>query len=302
MPVVFSIDIKDFWIRQKSNYSDQNGFSLKGDNGDTIILIHGLTGTPNEMKFLANFFNRKGYSVICPRLANHGAPIRILKNSRWQDFYESVRKVMRAPEISGKCGNIFVSGLSMGALLALLLADEFKERIGAVSCLAPTLFYDGWNAPGSKFLLPLAYRTPLRRVFYFKEEPPYGIKNEAIQNRIHRYYSEAGLDDMENVAQHGYAYFPVALLCQLRLLVKHLTGKLSHIEMPVQLIQAKDDDVASVKNSKFIYDRVSSKNKEMILLYDSYHVITADQERDVVAQKMEDFFLRASKSSPRSTH
>ena len=298
MSVVFSIDIKDFWPNRKIAHSDQNGFSLKGDNGDTVILIHGLTGTPNEMKFLANFFNRKGYSVICPRLANHGAPMKIFKNSTWQDFYESVRKAMRSPEVSGAAGNIFVSGLSMGALLALLLADEFKERISAVSCLAPTLFYDGWNSPGSKFLLPLGYRTLLRHVFYFKEEPPYGIKNEAIQNRIHRYYNEARLDDMENVAQYGYPYFPITLLCQLRLLVKHLTKKLSRIEMPIQLIQAKDDDVASVKNSKFIYDRVSSKNKEMILLYNSYHVITADQERDVVAQNMEDFFLRSSKPSP----
>jgi len=28
----------------------ENGLSLKGDNGCTVILIHGLTGTPNEMK------------------------------------------------------------------------------------------------------------------------------------------------------------------------------------------------------------------------------------------------------------
>lgn len=28
----------------------ENGLSLKGDNGRTVILIHGLTGTPNEMK------------------------------------------------------------------------------------------------------------------------------------------------------------------------------------------------------------------------------------------------------------
>lgn len=302
MSVVFSIDSKDFWVKQKNNRSDQGGFSLKGDSGDAIILIHGLTGSPNEMKFLANFFNRKGYSVICPRLAGHGASVRVLKNLKWQDFYESVRDAMRAPEISGGVNNIFVSGLSMGALLALLLADEFKERISAASCLAPTLFYDGWNAPSYKFFLPLVYRTPLRYAFYFKEEPPYGIKNEAIQKRVHRYYSEAELDDMENVAQHGYPYFPVALLHQLQLLVKHLTRKLSRIDMPVQLIQAKDDDMASVRNSKFIYDRISSEKKEMILLYDSYHVITADQERDVVAQRMEDFFLRVKENPRKQTY
>ena len=40
-----------------------NGFSLNGANGATVILIHGLTGTPNEMRFLANYLNKKGYTV-----------------------------------------------------------------------------------------------------------------------------------------------------------------------------------------------------------------------------------------------
>ncbi len=60
---------------------------------------------------------------------------------------------------------------------------------------------------------------------------------------------------------------------------------------------AKDDDVASVKNSKFIYDKVRSEIKEMVLLYNSYHVITADQERETVAEKVTDFFDRVSAPS-----
>jgi len=95
---------------------------------------------------------------------------------------------------------------------------------------------------------------------------------------------------MENVAQYGYAYFPIALLYQLQLLVRYLNSRLAGMRFPIQLIQAKDDDVASVKNSKFIYDRIGSDVKEMILLYDSYHLITADHERDIVAEKLESFF------------
>ena len=294
MSVVFSLDIKGLVGKNLAagNPRCDNGFFLKGDNGSTIILVHGLTGTPNEMKFIANFLNRKGYSIICPRLANHGEPLYVLKKTRWQDFYESVREAFLKIEEKGireNKGRVFAAGLSMGALLALLLADEFKERIAGVSCLAPTLFYDGWNTPMSKYFLPFA-RTPLRYVFYFKEEPPYGIKNEAIQQRIHKFYSKATLDDTENVAQYGYPYFPVALLYQLQLLVKHLTKRLPRIKFPVQLIQAKDDDMTSIKNSKFIYDGIGSEMKEMVLLYNSYHVITADQERETVAEKMNVFF------------
>ncbi len=290
MSVVWSFKLKELKKHRPSNKYLGNGFTLKGDNGATIVLIHGLTGTPNEMRFLATYMNKKGYTVICPRLANHGESIWVLKHTKWQEFYESVRKLFTEGELAGHAGPIFTGGLSMGALLALLLADEFKERVAGVCCLAPTLFYDGWNTPWSRFFLPLGYFTPLRYFSYFKEEPPYGIKNEAIQSRIHRYYANVSLKDIENVNQYGYPYFPVTQLIQLKYLVKYMARKLPSMRFPVQLIQAKDDDMTSVKNSKFIYDRISSSIKEIVLLYNSYHVVTADQERDIVAAKMENFF------------
>ena len=292
MSVIFTLDLESLRKQQPAgNGSTDNGFCLEGDTGSSVILIHGLTGTPNEMRFLANYLNKKGYTVVCPRLANHGGPLSVLKKTRWQDLYRSVRDAAAARKALEGEGPVFVAGLSMGALLALLLADEFKDRIAGVTCLAPTLFYDGWNTPGAKFFMPLAC-TPLKNFFYFKEEPPYGIRDEAIQNRVHRYYSLATLDRMENVAQYGYPFYPVTQLYQLKLLVRHLSKRLGRIKTPVQLIQAKDDDMTSVKNSKYIYDRVRSEMKEMVFLYNSYHVITVDQERGIVAEKMSSFFGR----------
>ena len=79
MSVVFKINIKKV-ERLKSEID--RGLFLEGSNGAAVILIHGLTGTPQEMKFLAQFLNQKGYSVSCPRLANHGEPIEILKKNK----------------------------------------------------------------------------------------------------------------------------------------------------------------------------------------------------------------------------
>lgn len=292
MSAVWSFDPKELSRPKPSNNALGNGFTLKGDNGITVVLIHGLTGTPNEMRFLANYLNKKGYTVICPRLANHGESLLVLKNTKWQEFHESVRKLFLEGELADVKGPVFTGGLSMGALLALLLADEFRDKVAGACCLAPTLFYDGWNTPWSKYILPLGYLTPLKYFCYFKEEPPYGIKNEAIQSRIHKYYAKASLKNIENVEQYGYPFFPITQLYQLNLLVRHLARKLPDMKFPVQLVQAKDDDMTSVKNSKYIYDRIGSGMKEIVLLYNSYHVVTADQERDIVAAKMENFFER----------
>ncbi len=294
MSVKFSLDPNNFKKHKpklSSSAAGRGGLFFEGSNGCAVILIHGLTGTPNEMKYLANYLNKKGYTVICPVLANHGESIWVLKNTTWQEIYSGLRGILLTGEAGRFTGPIFTAGLSMGALFALLLADEFKSRVCGVSCLAPTLFYDGWNTPLSNIFFPFAY-TPLRYIAYFKESPPYGIKNEIIQQRIHKYYASARLDDIESAEQYGYPYFPVTLLHQLQLMVKYLKKKLPGMSFPIQLMQAKDDDVASVKNSKFIYDNVSSEIKEMILLYNSYHVITADQERETVAERVTDFFDR----------
>jgi len=296
MSLTFRIDFNRNSVPvNKSGNNGGNGLYLEGNNASLAILIHGLTGTPNEMQFLARALNRDGYTVICPRLANHGQPLAVLKNTKWQEFYQTVKETFLAAKNNYQ--EIFTGGLSMGALFALLLAEEFPGQVTGVSCLSPTLFYDGWNTPWYRCFLPVAYLTPLKHCFYFKEDPPYGIKNEAVRRRVHRYYSQATLDDIDNIDQYGYPYFPVTLLHQLELLVRYLNCRLKNIDTPVQLIQAQDDDMTSIKNSQFIYNRIVSTNKELVLLEDSYHVITADQQRQQVADEMARFFSSLKRAS-----
>jgi carboxylesterase len=270
--------------------------TLQGNNGATVLLFHGLTGTPYEMWFLAKSLHREGYSVACPRMANHGEPIEVLRKTKWQECYASVRKVFLDMGLAEGKGKVFVCGLSVGALFALLLSDEFPGKISGVTCLSPTLFYDGWNMPWTRCLLPLIYLTPLKDIIYLKEEPPYGIKNETVRRHVHEYYSRAGLSDTQNVIQYGYPYIPLSLLYQHRLLVKYFLKKLPQMTVPVQLMQAKNDDMTSLKNSRFIYDRIGSQSKEIFLLNDSYHVIVVDQERETVAREMSGFFNRLKNS------
>ncbi|MDD5585082.1 MAG: alpha/beta fold hydrolase [Candidatus Omnitrophica bacterium] len=292
MSVIFDIN----WKRKKSApTATDEGLYLRGNTDKVVILIHGLTGSPQEMRFQAKFLHGKGYTVVCPRLANHGAPLEVLKKTKWQEFYQSTRAAFL--QVRPQYTHVFTAGLSMGALLALLLADEFGDQLHAISCLSPTLFYDGWNAPWYKCFLPLAYRTPLKEFLYYKEEPPYGIKNEEVQRLVHRQYTNADLHDNQHAARYGYPYFPVSLFQQLDLLVKHLCRRLPNIKVPLQLIQARHDDMTSMKNSQFIYDRVNSGTKEIVLLENSYHVVTADQERGTVAQKLDNFFACASHPS-----
>ena len=284
MSLIFSLDLN----RSSGAIAIPNDdIVLDGNLPRTIILLHGLTGTPNEMRYLAFSLNKKGYRVICPRLANHGRPLHVLKHTTWEELYHPLRAVFLKELESGN--KVYIAGLSMSALFVLLLAEEFQEKLAGGICLAPTLFFDGWNVPWYHRLLPLASHTPLKYCLYFKESPPYGIKNEKIRAMVHRYYGRARLDDIEQIAKYGYAYFPVSLFHQLQRLVRTVIPLLKRINAPMLLVHPQEDDTASVRNSELIYARISSPVKRLVILTDSYHVVTADQEREKVGAAMLEF-------------
>ncbi|MFA4992957.1 MAG: alpha/beta fold hydrolase [Candidatus Omnitrophota bacterium] len=263
------------------------GFFLPGDK-NLCFLIHGLTGTAKEMGAIAQRLNKQGFSVAAPLLLNHDKSISCLKRTRWQDIYKSIRDEFL--KYANDYENIFVAGLSFGALIGILLTHEFPDKIKALNCFSPTLFYDGWGNPKSRIFLPLVYKTPFKYWLYFKEGYPYGLKNERLRSKVENFYKDAGLFDYSKVHLYGYPVIPVSCMHQNSLLAKKIISVLKDIRTPVQLLQAREDDVTSPRNSYCIYNRVSSREKEIIFLENSYHIITADQERDKVAEKTVVFF------------
>jgi len=262
-------------------------FFLPGDK-NLCFLIHGLTGTPKEMGSIAQRLNKQGFSVAVPLMVNHDKSISCLKRTTWVEFYNSIRNEFI--KYTNDYENIFVAGLSFGALIGILLANEFPDKVKALNCFSPTLFYDGWSNPKSRVFLPLIYRTPLQYWIYFKEEYPYGLKNERLRSKVESFYKDANLFDYSKVHLYGYPVIPVSCMYQNSLLAKKVMSVLKNIRTPIQLLQARDDDVTSPKNSYYIYNHISSPEKEIIFLEDSYHIITADQERDKVSEKTVAFF------------
>ena len=281
--IIFSIKEDKRLITDIPNTS----FFLPGDK-NLCFLIHGLTGTAKEMGSIAQRLNKQGFSVANPLMINHDKSISCLKRTTWGELYNSVRNEFI--KYANDYENIFVAGLSFGALIGILLAYEFPNKVKALNCFSPTLFYDGWGNPKSRFLLPLVYKTPLKYWFYFKEEYPYGLKNERLRSKVESFYKDATLFDYSKVHLYGYPVIPVSCMYQNTLLAKKVKSVLKNIHTPIQLLQARDDDVTSPKNSYYIYNHISSQDKNIIFLENSYHIITADQERDKVAEKTVAFF------------
>jgi len=129
-----------------------------------VLLIHGLTGTPTEMRFVARGLHEAGFTVRAVQLAGHCGGADDLVATGWRDWSRSVD--VAATELRAQVDHLFVAGLSMGALLALKLAIDRPDEVDGVGLYGTTFRYDGWAIPKIarlSFLLPLACRMGFGR-------------------------------------------------------------------------------------------------------------------------------------------
>ena len=257
-----------------------------------VLLLHGLTGAPTELGYVAHYLQRRGgHSVRVPRLVNHGQPLGLLARTTWRQLQASARNAFAEARSEAKARSLplVVGGLSLGAVLSLMLAAENPKDVAGVACLSPTLFYDGWNVPWYHRLIPLVSYTPLKYFTYFREGEPFGLRDEELRSKIAKQYGKMSLADSAGAGAVGYAHFPVRLFCEMRPLVARCKRLLPEVTSPVLLVQAEQDDMTGPRNAAFIHDRVGSARRELMLLKQSYHLVTVDVERAAVAERLRSF-------------
>ena len=67
------------------------GFVVGGGQ-TSLILTHGLSSTPCEVKDLANYLAAKNITVYAVRLAGHGTSVEDLTTKKWEDWYQSYKE------------------------------------------------------------------------------------------------------------------------------------------------------------------------------------------------------------------
>lgn len=246
-----------------------------------ILLIHGLGGTPRELKFVAKGLNAYGYTVFCPRLVGHCGTEADLIATSWTDWTASVQEAFN--RLAVETDVIFVGGLSAGAVMGLYLAQT-QPGVRGLGLYSTTLRWDGWSIPKSRFLLPLFLRLPyFGPRFRFEEVFPYGIKNERL-----RHIAVSGMHS-GNSSEAGLSATPGLSLRELWQLVDIVKKQLPSLKVPTLLIHARHDDIAHWHNSEYVREHLGGPS-ELILLDDSYHIITIDQERDIVCDTTARYF------------
>ncbi|PWH16496.1 MAG: hypothetical protein DDG60_03960 [Anaerolineae bacterium] len=243
-------------------------FFFPGSPEIGVLLIHGFTGTPKEMRWMGENLNRvHGFTCLGVRLTGHATQPADMIRSRYTDWLASVEDGYHL--LSGATRRVFLAGLSMGGVLALTLAAELPIA-GVVAMSTP-------------YALPQDWR--LNHTTWLSKLQPYLPKNNAPPG--------TGWFDQQAWQDHiAYPQNPVRSIGELKKLLHIMHAALPKVTAPTLLIYSQDDlylPLGSETSMNSIYAHLGSMRKEKLLLAGSGHVLTRDAQRETVFQATADF-------------
>jgi carboxylesterase len=240
-----------------------------------VLCLHGITGTPFEIRPVAEALGRAGYSVEGPMLAGHGGSLRDLATTRWPDWLRSAERAME--ELLQRTGDrpIALVGFSMGGLLALRLARLYPERIGALVVMAAPLRLRPFQVRGIRAIcrLPVDFRSmPLACIPKLSGSD---ISDPAMRD-----------------ANPGLRAFPISAVESLFNLMDSVREDLSAIRAPTLVIHGRQDHTVPMEDSLELTGSLKSDVIERLWLDRSFHIVTLDVERTTVTSAVLDFVAR----------
>lgn len=245
-----------------------------------ILLIHGLGGTPVELRYVAQNLARAGHTVYCCQLAGHCGTPEELRRSTWREWYRSVQEAHA--KLLERCDIVFAGGLSMGGILAIMLAHERPSQVHGLLLYAPTLRLDGWSMPSYSVLLRYVRPLPIKLEFDLPEHEPYGLKDERVRRLV-----VANMQSGDS-SQAGVFSTPLRCFANFNVLVSKVKPHLGEVHQPSLIVHPRDDDIASLKNAQYLQTHLGGL-VDSVILDDSYHMVTLDQQRNVVAERSQRF-------------
>lgn len=248
-----------------------------------VLLIHGLCGTPAEVRYVALGLGRAGYTVHCPQLAGHGGSREDVIETGWKDWYRSAENALM--ELRKECDVVIVGGLCLGSILGLHLAINHPDEVQGVALFAPTLWINGWAMPWYMKLFELVRSKWVARLMHFPDAETLGIKCPRV-----REFVRAALATMDG-PDVGTAGTPAAMVLEHRWMVKAAIKDLKQVQQPTLIMHSREDDYADLNNATYLQAALGG-TVDTVVLEDSYHMVTLDKQRQVVVDYTRAFVER----------
>jgi carboxylesterase len=243
---------------------------LEGTGDTAVLLLHGFSSYPGIMAYLAPRLHEAGFTVAVPRLPGHGTHPSDFVRTGARDWLR--RATDEYLDLAARYPRVCIAGLSMGALLALMVAAEFPVvRLGL---MAPAIV-------NTKALIHL---TPIAR-YFVKRLPSSGGENlDQIDTPDHRY--------LEKVYWRWYWISPVAEFHRLQIRSRRAVKR---VTCPTLLIHSRADETVPARAASMIRKRISARTVRLVELERSHHRVVVGEEKARVADELIAWFAEAQR-------
>ncbi|MEO7010419.1 MAG: alpha/beta hydrolase [Caldimonas sp.] len=242
-----------------------------------VVLLHGLLSTPREFGLIALPLRAAGVTLITPAIEGYTEADR-RQPRRWTAWVDAAaRAIDRAVP---KDQPFVLGGLCSGGLIAAALALDERLPVETLVLMSPTFAFDGWGQSGIRHWRRLVYALRLARWFSVAERSPYGIKNEKLRLWVER--------DMRERAGSaaGPSHLPLWAIGETERLRDHVVRRLPALPMRSVVLHARDDEVCSLAAVERVCRTLPRHSNSLVVLEDSYHMITLDNDRRRVADEL----------------
>ncbi|GAC1342778.1 MAG: alpha/beta fold hydrolase [Myxococcales bacterium] len=256
-----------------------------GEGPDVCLLLHGLTGSPGEVRPLGEALAAAGMRVVAPLLPGHGTRPTDLAAVTRSDLLEAA-----ASALAGLSGarRVFLGGLSAGALLALRLAARTPgtgaPAIAALALLAPAIRFSGSSWAFAEVL----GRFPAPGLVI-------GKGARGIVAPIPAPVDAPG--DGELPAQMrpdgSYTAIPLSWARELRLLSREALDCAPGVRAPALILHGGRDDTASPEGARLLTACLGSNSIRLRVFPESGHVLPLDRDSPAVCSAVVSFFREA---------
>jgi carboxylesterase len=227
-----------------------------------VLLVHGFTSTPQSLRPWAEHLAEAGYTVRLPRLPGHGTTWQEMNRTEWSDWYATVDATFR--ELLARCRTVVVGGLSMGGALALQLAQNHGPRVAGLVLVNPALKFEDPRLVVLPVLKHLVGALP-------------GIANDI---------KKAGATEL------AYTKTPLKAGHSQIVAWRTIIRDLPEVTQPVLLLHSPQDHVVPASSSALVLGKISSQDVQEILLENSYHVATLDNDAPLIFAESVKFIER----------
>jgi esterase/lipase len=242
-------------------------FMLKHNNNAMgVVLCHGYLSLPAQMNNLAVHLHKLGMNVYVVRLKGHGTVPSDISKVTMEDWRRSFDRAYAV--MSAYCRKVVVGGFSLGGIMALWRAAQYKSGIqGVFSINAPIKLCD-------------------MKAHFVKS---IGIYNSLLDSLNLDGVTLESIDNHSECADLNYNKNYLKGIVQLNRSVSICWNNLAKVKVPTLLIQAANDPVVKSQSAQMIYDRLGSTQKELVMLPLDHHNILYFDGAASVHQRVEEF-------------